>query len=124
MKDILKKTEKRLEKTRERLESDPDLSNTKREFYDQIEKLEKKLDSCGSVDLVSKFALIELLAQGPDSYNAEYPESENPFGLFLLGLFLNHNNLNASASEIDFQDIYNLLIEIFQKNTLLLILKC
>ena len=67
---------------------------------------------------------IELLAQGPDSYNAEYPENENPFGLFLLGLFLNHNNLNASASEIDFQDIYNLLIEIFQKNTLLLILKC
>jgi len=122
MRDILKESEKIQEEIKERLESDPDLTSTKKELYDLIEKLEKKLDICGSVDLVSKFALIELLAQTPETHNDEYPASENPFGLFLLGLFLNHNNLTSSAQEADFQEVYGLLVGIFQKNQLLLIL--
>ena len=98
MRDILKESEKIQEEIKERLESDPDLTTTKKELHDLIEKLEKKLDICGSVDLVSKFALIELLAQTPVTHNDEYPESENTFGLFLLGLFLNHNNLEPVFS--------------------------
>ncbi len=41
MRDILKESEKNQAVLKERLESDPDLTNTKKELYDLIEKLEK-----------------------------------------------------------------------------------
>lgn len=122
MRDIIKESEKIQEDIKEQLKSDPDLTKTKQEFNELIEKLEKKLEECGSLELVSKFALIELLSQTPENHNDENPESENPFGLFLLGLFLNHNSLKSKAEETDFQEIYGLLVTIFQKNRLLSIL--
>ena len=116
MRDIIKESEKIQEEIKEKLNSDPDLTITKNELDELIQKLENKLEECGSHDLVSKFALRELLSQSYTMHNDEHPESENPFGLFILGKFLNHNNLTKPALEADFQEIYLLLIELFKKN--------
>ncbi len=69
MRDVIKESEEIHEEVEEILKSDPDLTNTKKEFDELIQKLENKLEECGSHDLVSKFALMELLSQTPAMHN-------------------------------------------------------
>lgn len=122
MRDVVKESKDIEKEIKEKLNSDPDLSKSKNELNELIRKLENKLEECGSHELVSKFALMELLSQSTTMHNDEYPESENPFGLFVLGKFLSHNNLEKPAIHADFEEIYLLLVDLFKKNRNLQIL--
>ena len=60
-------------------------------------ELEEKLKKYGSLELLSQLALMEIRAQSPQFHNASNPMSENPFTLFLSGMFLKHHNFEAKA---------------------------
>jgi len=57
------------------------------------EDLESKLTKYGSTELLANIAIEELFAQNPVFHDPQNPMSENPFLVFLLGIFLQKNNL-------------------------------
>ena len=54
------------------------------------------LEKHGSVELMSQLAALEIHAQSPLFNDPGNPSSENAFMLFLSGLFLKHQNLDAA----------------------------
>lgn len=60
-------------------------------------EIEEYLKKYGSIPLLSQIILQEIRAQSPSFHDPSNPMGENPFGLFLSGLFLKYNNLNAKA---------------------------
>ena len=58
--------------------------------------LETKLSEFGSFELMANLAIRELFAQHPEFHEADDPIGENPLIIFLLGLFLQKNNLKKN----------------------------
>ena len=118
-----KKTEAELSKLKKELEAE--LSKLKKE-------LETKLTEFGSFELMANLAVQELVAQSFQFHETDDPVGENPLIIYLLGLFLQKNNLEKSkphptqtpdilGSVIKYFDSYKLYIVTMnlddQKNT-------
>lgn len=84
------------------------------ESYKKLEIIKKKLETYGNLELLSLLALNELLLQSYSFHDATNRMSENPYALFLLGLFLKHNNLNGPKPTPEIvNEIYKLVIDYF-----------
>jgi len=82
-----------------------------KQYYDE---LIEKLKEYGSVELLAQMMLLEIRAQSPSFHNPANPMSENPFGLFLSGLFLNHHNFDATPVQPNIQyEITDILSKYF-----------
>ncbi|MCA9828198.1 MAG: hypothetical protein KC444_07405 [Nitrosopumilus sp.] len=55
--------------------------------------LESKLSEFGSFELMANVAIQELFAQSPELHRTDDPVGENPLVVYLLGLFLQKNNI-------------------------------
>lgn len=86
------------------------------ESYKKLEVIKKKLETYGNLELLSLLALNELLFSSYSFHDASNRLSENPYALFLLGLFLKHNNFNGPKPTPEIvNEIYTLVIDYFDK---------
>lgn len=103
---------------------DEELKKWKQEIEEKLPKLredlESKIEQRGSIELMANIAMQEILAQNPIFHNAENPLSENAFLVFLLGIFLRKNKLDAGEPHPDIvndviQNVQEYFLQLWRK---------
>lgn len=111
----IKEYRKKIKKSKEESEKDA------KKYYLELEEQLKKY---GSLELLSQLTLMEIRAQSPQFHNASNPMSENPFVLFLSGMFLKYNNFEAKAVHPSIlQDVLDTITKYFDNFRLELMFK-